>query len=138
MIAECAWTALRAEGHFKQEAVRSFLTFPFDRRVIYYVDRLKWLNEARSELADNADGNEFLITVPEPRKESESRPIYTTALPNLHVHERGSVAFPREAKEGFSPERYANINEAVWRALSSHFGLSGTRANADARAFVGR
>jgi hypothetical protein len=56
----------------------------------------KWLNEARPEFARNTANNEWLITVPEPRK--VSLPVFATEMVNLHVHELGSVVFPRETR----------------------------------------
>lgn len=136
---ERAWTNLKAEGHFKSDSVKEFLTFPFDQRWIYYVQQDKWLNEARSDLADNIANNELFLTVPEPRKVSETRPVYCTVLPNLHVHERGSVAFPRETRgDDLLSDRDANIGEPTWRILSKHFGLTGLRRDPDARTFVAR
>lgn len=83
--------------------------------------------------------NELFITVPEPRKESETRPVFATTLPNLHVHERGCVAFPRETRgDDLLSDRDANIGEKTWRILRQHFGLKGERREADAHAFVGK
>lgn len=136
---EKAWKALKAEGHFKQSAIKPFLTFPLDQRQIYYVDKYKWLNEARPEFARNLENNEWLVTVPEPRKVSETWPLFSTTLVNLHVHERGSVAFPREiVSDDLLEHRDANIAEPAWRTLRDHFGLSGTRSGDDARSFVGK
>lgn len=136
---EKAWKALKADGHFQQSAIVPFLTFPLDQRQIYYVDKYKWLNEARPEFARNLEANEWLVTVPEPRKVSESWPLFSTTLVNLHVHERGSVAFPREiVSDDLLEHRDANIAEPAWRVLRDHFGLSGTRSGDDARAFVGK
>jgi len=136
---ERAWTNLKSQGHFIRSNVMEFLTFPFDQRWIYYVDKLKWLNEARPDLADNIEANELFLTVPEPRKVSETRPVFATVLPNLHVHERGSVAFPRETRsDDLLSDRDANIAESTWRILSNHFGLTGLRRDTDARNFVGR
>lgn len=136
---EKAWEALKKEGHFKAENVKPFLTFPFDQRSIYYVDKHKWLNEARPEFSQNLIDNEWLITVPEPRKESETWPLFGTTLVNLHVHERGSVVFPRETvSDDLLAQRDANIAEPAWRVLRDHFGLAGERTDADARAFVGK
>jgi hypothetical protein len=50
---ETAWRKLKAEGHFNPASVIDFLTFPLDQRTIYYVDRYKWLNESRPDLARN-------------------------------------------------------------------------------------
>jgi hypothetical protein len=84
-------------------------------------------------------GNEFLLTVPEPRKESETRPLFATTLANLHVHERGSVVFPRETvSDDLLAHRDANIAEPAWRVLRDHFGLIGERSGDDARALVGK
>lgn len=136
---EETWAKLKAEGHYQAKAVKAFLAFPLDQRSIYYVDRYKWLNEARPELAANVDGNEFFLTVPEPRKESEARPVFSTELPNLHVHERGSVVFPRETRgDDLLADRDANIGEKTWRILRTHFSLAGERRDDDARAFVGK
>ena len=136
---EKAWNKLTAEGHFHNTSILSFLTFPFDQRSIYYVDCYKWLNEARPDLAVNLEENEFFITVPEPRKVSEARPVFSTTLPNLHVHERGSVVFPRDTRsDDLLPHRDANLGEKTWRVLRAHFSLAGERSDADARALVGK
>lgn len=136
---EKVWLKLKEAGHFRCAAIRPFLTFPFDRRYIYYVATDKWLNEARPEFARNLSDNEWLITVPEPRKASETWPVYSTELVNLHVHERGSVLFPRETRgDDLLVDRDANIPEVTWRVLGDYFELSGERRDAPARAFVGR
>ena len=133
------WEKLKAAGHFKESSITTFLAFPFDQRFIYYVDTDKWLNEARADYARNLLGNEFLLTVPEPRKESETRPVFARTLANLHVHERGSVAFPRETRgDDLLSDRDANIPEPTWRVFREHFGLSGDRRDPAAREFVGR
>jgi hypothetical protein len=136
---EKVWLKLKADGHFRKDAVIPLLTFPFDRRYIYYVATDKWLNEARLEFARNAANNEWLITVPEPRKASETWPVYATELVNLHVHERGSVVFPRETRgDGLLTDRDANLPEPTWRVLRGHFGLKGERRDEAARALVGK
>lgn len=133
------WEKLKSEGHFHIDAVVAFLAFPLDQRSIYYVDRYKWLNESRPELAANISSNELFITVPEPRKASETRPVYSNTLPNLHVHERGCVAFPRETRgDDLLSDRDANISEQTWRVLRKHFRLKGERRDDYARDFVGK
>jgi hypothetical protein len=135
---EGVWNDLRKIG-FSEEKVLSFLTFPFDQRFIYYETGTKLLNRPRPEYEANREDNEFLLTVPEPRKESETRPIFSTTLANLHVHERGSVVFPRETRgSDLLPDRDANIPEATWRFLREHFDIEGERRDDGARAFVGR
>lgn len=132
------WRQLKAAGGFSEEKIKPFLTFPFDERWIYYETEHKWLNEARPEFAANLGDNEFLITVPEPRKVSETRPVFATTLVNLHVHERGSVVIPRETRsEGLLADRDANLPEPAWRCLREHFGLAGERRDDDARRLVG-
>ena len=136
---EKTWAALKGEGHFKADSIKPFLAFPFDQRNIYYVDKHKWLNEARPEFSQNLADNEWLITVPEPRKVSETWPLYATTLVNLHVHERGSVVFPRETvSDDLLAHRDANIAEPAWRVLRGHFGLAGERDGDAARGFVGK
>jgi SAM-dependent methyltransferase len=122
--AEEIWTDLRKNYPFSDEKIVSFLTFPFDGRWVYYEPEKKVLDERSPRFWQNRSDNEFLLTVPEPRKVSETRPIYSATLANLHVHERGSVVFPREVQETFSAERYANLGEAVWRTLGVHFELT--------------
>jgi hypothetical protein len=89
--AEKAWRSLKASGHFRDEAIKSFLVFPFDRRFLYYSSDEKWLNEARSVFAENEKDNQFFACVFAPRKASEVYPVYATELLNYHVHERGST-----------------------------------------------
>ena len=135
---ERVWRNLRGSGGFSESKLLPFLTFPFDERWIYYEAGYKWLNEARSEFGANVPNNEFLIAVPEPRKASETRPLYATTLVNLHVHERGSVVVPRETGgDDLLADRDANLSEGAWRVLRGHFGLNGERRDDDARGLVG-
>jgi len=136
---ETVWQKLKASGGFDIAKVLPLLTFPLDQRWLYYETDHKWLNEARSEYGANLDANEFLITVPEPRKVSETRPVFATTLVNLHVHERGSVVIPRETRgEGLLDDRDANIPEPAWRVFRKHFGFSGERRDEEARKLAGR
>jgi hypothetical protein len=135
---EGVWTELGKLG-FDKARIKPFLAFPLDQRSIYYETRTKLLNRARPEYESNLKGNEFLLTVPEPRKETETRPLFATTLANLHVHERGSVVFPRETvSDDLLAHSDANIAEPAWRVLRDHFGLSGERRADDARALVGK
>jgi hypothetical protein len=135
---EAVWKELATIG-FDQSKVLSFLAFPFDGRFIYYETGSKLLNRFRPEYAANRENNEFLLTVPEPRKVSETRPIFATSLVNLHVHERGSVVFPRETRgEGLLSDRDANLPEPTWRILREYFGLKGERRDKPARELVGK
>jgi hypothetical protein len=66
-------------------------------------------------------------------------PMFVTTLVGLHVHERGSVVFPRETRgSDLLADRDANIAEPAWRILRAHFGLEGERRDGCARAFVGK
>ena len=135
---ERVWRNVKGAGGFSESNLLPFLTFPFDERWIYYETGYKWLNEARPEFGANLSDNEFLIAVPEPRKASETRPLFATTLVNLHVHERGSVVVPRETGgDDLLSDRDANLTEAAWRVLRGHFGLNGERRHDDARKFVG-
>ncbi len=135
---ETVWKELHQKGYSAQK-VLPFLTFPFDQRWIYYEVEGKLLNRSRPEFATNLADNEFLITVPEPRKVSETRPLYATTLVNLHVHERGSVVIPRDTRgEGLLADRDANLPEPAWRIFREHFGMKGERRDDDARRHAGR
>lgn len=134
---EDVWKDLH-KGGFSKEKIKPFLTSPFDERWIYYQVEGKLLNRSRPEFAGNLEDNEFLITVPEPRKVSEARPLYARTLVNLHVHERGSVVIPRDTRgAGLLPDRDANLPEQAWRVLRDHYNLAGHRRDADARKLAG-
>lgn len=134
---EKVWSALKPSGYDNTKISR-FLMFPFDSRWIYYETEHKLLNRPRGEFAKIRNDNEFLITVPEPRKASEARPVFSSTLTNLHVHERGSVVIPKEVEgQGLFAGRLANIAEPAWNAFRGSFGLSGRREDDDARKFVG-
>ena len=133
------WDDMRSLFKFEPERVLSYLVFPYDQRWIYYSEHPHFLDRHSPEFARNRLGNEFLITVPEPRKVSETRPLFATGLVGLHVHERGSVVIPRETRaEGLLADRDANLPEPAWRVLRDHFGLGGARRDDDARQLAGR
>jgi hypothetical protein len=66
---------LRSATAFQQERIVPYLSFPLDARWIYYEDAAPLLNRRRPELWDNLADNLFLVTVPQPRRVSESRPL---------------------------------------------------------------
>ena len=136
---EKVWEKLKAAGHSKESAFMPMLMFPFDRRYIYYVASDKWLNEARPEFARNASKNEWLIMVRN-RAKYQRRCRFTGLNWSISsVHERGSVVFPRETSgNDLIPDRDANIPEATWRVLRTHFAIDAERRDDGARAFVGR
>ena len=131
------WRGLRAGSGFDEARVVSYLLFPLDLRWLYYEPTAKFLNEALREFGDNVRGNEFLITVPQPRRVSETRPILARTLVDLHVHDRGSVCFPRESSAGaLMTAREANLSAPALRALSGAWGMT---ADAEgARRLVGQ
>lgn len=137
--AKKAWLTLKSIGHFRDDAILNFLSFPFDSRFLYYSAEEKWLNEARRDFFENLPGNEFMACVFAPRKQSEVYPCFTTTLANYHVHERGSYVFPRETRgDDLLSDRDANIGEKTWRIVRPHFKLTGERRDNDAREFVGK
>lgn len=130
---------------FEPSRLVPYVIFPLDVRWLYYETRGKLLNRPRPELYDNLADNEFLVTVPEPRKESETRPIMLTTAFDLHLHDRGSVCFPTEtivagAAEGTlftssngATERQSNLAPGVWASLKHAFHLQGDLSGEDAR-----
>ena len=84
------------------------------------------LTRPRPEFAENLTGNEFLVTVPQPRRASEARPLLSRTPVDLHGHDRGSVCRPRESRPGaLVTARQANLNPRAWQALAGAWGLSG-------------
>ena len=113
-------------------------TVPLDLRWLYYETESKLLNRPRPELAANATQNEFLLAVPQPRRVSEARPVLTGTTFDLHVHDRGSVGFPRESQPGKLVERTANLRLEAWKALRAAWSHPGeSLADAPARQLVG-
>jgi hypothetical protein len=114
---------------FCEKNVVPYVLFPMDLRWIYYETEGKLLNERRPELWENLEGNEFLISVPQPRRHSEVLPVFATCLFDLHLHDRGSVGFPAEVQppgdlfsDGGS-EKVANLAPQVAQALAKAWNL---------------
>jgi hypothetical protein len=136
---------LKAGVGFNEDKVLPYVVFPLDQRWLYYETENKFLNEARADLYANLKDNEFLVTVPEPRKESETRPILLTTAFDLHLHDRGSVSFPVEVVAGESMagtlfashastrHRQSNLAASVWKCLKQAFALKGDLSGNDAR-----
>ena len=132
------WEDMRARFKFDPDRVLPYLVFPYDQRWIYYSEHPHFLDRHSPDFALNRTNNEFLITVPEPRKVSEARPLFSTSLVGLHIHERGSVVIPRETRGGdLLADRDANLPEVAWRVLRDRFGLAGHRRDDDARKLAG-
>jgi hypothetical protein len=136
---------LKADMGFEEDKIVPYVVFPLDRRFLYYETENKFLNEARADLYNNLKENEFLVTVPEPRKVSEARPLLLTTAFDLHLHDRGSVSFPVETIAGQSMEGtlfaahdttddpQSNLSPNVWKCLKEAFGLKGDMYGKDAR-----
>lgn len=127
--------ALRNHAEFEDERVVEYALFPLDGRYLYYETREKLLNECRPELWENID-NEFLVAVPEPRRASETLPLFATTAFDLHLHDRGSVGFPAVVKEdgtvdlftkdeGESSTTKANFVGLLWRVLQKEWQVEG-------------
>lgn len=132
------WKDMNARFTFEPGRVLPYLVFPYDQRWIYYSEHPHFLDRHSPDFALNRTDNEFLVTVPEPRKVSEARPLFSTSLVGLHVHERGSVVIPRDTRgDDLLADRDANLPERAWRVLRDHFGLAGHRRDDDARQLAG-
>ncbi len=135
---------LRKTNTFDEQKVLPYVLFPLDVRWIYYERDAKLLNEARSELGNHMTENEFLVGIPQARRQSESRLLILTSLFDLHLHDWGSVGFPAEANPETSigglfkldPKdavRRANRFEPVWKKLSDAWKLKGDLRGEDAK-----
>lgn len=134
-------------GGFRSDLIVPYMVFPFDLRWLYYERDGGLLNRPRPELGQNLSANQFLVAVPQPRRVSESRPLFATCLFDLHLHDRGSVGFPAElrATTSDSPDLFeapadrppsANIEARAWQAMSQHWGIAGDLHSAAARGFA--
>lgn len=140
---------LRRLSWYRPERIVPYLLFPLDPRFVYYETEAKLLNERRPELWDNLTENVFLVTVPEPRRVSESRPLVATSLFDLHLHDRGSVGFPLHVRRTNGPRDLfsddsddtgprANLRPALWPLFKRAWKLRGDLDGPDAHQFVGQ
>jgi hypothetical protein len=139
---------VRRQSRFARDQIVPYLVFPMDLRHIYYEPTGKLLNEKRPELWANRKDNVFLLAVPQPRRVSESRPLVTSGLFDLHLHDRGSVGFPLrllERKQGpdlFSGEAprtgQSNLAPDGWASMKKAYGLKGDLTGPDAEKLVRR
>ena len=125
---------LRKRTAFDDRSIVPYLVFPLDERWIYYETEAKLLNERRPEFWENLANNEFLITVPQPRQVSESLPLISRTLVDLHVHDRGSVCFPLWTRSGAG--LYAS--EGPNLAASAQATLKATWGTQDSEHYDGR
>lgn len=131
------WEALRASSRFDVGQVVQYLLFPLDNRWLYYEPLDRLLNRRRPEYWEQLPDNTFLITVPEPRKVSEAKPLLSDNLVDLHVHDRGSVCIPRHIRGGDAAgDVVANILPSAWRALRAAWHMRGEVNGHDAQRTV--
>ena len=134
---------------FRESRVMPYVMFPLDNHLIYYETEGKLLNRRRPELWENLEGNEFYVTVPQPRQASESRPMLCTSLFDLHLHDWSSVGFPAFTTpkatatgtlfdEPAPPVPKANLAPEAWEALRAAYGLEGDLTGEAARSLVRR
>jgi hypothetical protein len=136
-VPEKVWADMKKRFSLEPARVVEYLVFPFDQRWIYYSEHEHLLDRHSPEFARNREANEFLITVPKPRKSTEAIPLFASTLVGLHVHERGSVVIPKEAAGVFG-ERTANLPPSVWRVVREQLKLKGELSGPDARRFSSR
>lgn len=128
------WKALKRAGPFRGKRIRPYLLFPMDQRWIFYESGHKLLNRARPEFWEQIEENLFLVTVPEPRKVSEAKPLVSSTLVDLHVHDRGSVCIPARIHGGrVGGKSIANLPPVAWRVLRKAWHGSGELNSAHAR-----
>ena len=128
---------------FNPQVIVPYVVSPLDSRWIYYETEAKLLNRRRPELWDNLKDNDFLISVPQPRRISESRPLMATSLFDLHLHDRGSAGFPAQClpeedlfSHGANRKPLANLAPTAWEAIKAAWGLRGGLDGVAARQLV--
>lgn len=135
----------RAESAFDLSKLVPYEIFPLDLRTLYYERDFKLLNEAREELGSILYENEFLVTVNEARRTSETRPLLTRCAFDHHLFDVGAQAFPAETRKRVESaldlgepdfRRLANLSPAVWRVLARSWHLNGTLESADAKSLI--
>lgn len=123
-------TELQARSGFREDRVQPYQLFPLDARYLYYETEGKLLIERSPKLWEHLPGNEFLICVTHPRRESERLPLFATSLFDYHLMDHGAFGFPVEAADASLEEglfaskgdahggRHANLDPAMWSALA--------------------
>jgi hypothetical protein len=100
--AEEVRTKLRLVSSFDPTKVLPYVIFPLDQRWVYYETEGKSLNEARPDLLRSLPNNEFLVSVPEPRKESAvSEADWYTAGPHT-AHSQSLLARGSRSIDAFA------------------------------------
>ena len=128
---------LKRVTSFQPSRIVPHLMFPLDQWWLYYETESKLLNRRRPEFWDNLADNEFLVTVPQPRRASESLPLLARTLVDLHVHDRGSVCFPAWTKSSAELLDHSGPNLAPGLlAVLADIGLS--RDDADGAKLVSK
>jgi len=136
---------LRQQEGFQDGKLVPYVMFPLDRWYLYYETGQKLLNESRPDLKANLrPDNCFLLAVPQPRRQSESIPLYAAGAFDLHVHDRGTVGFPAVVYHTSSSQSdmfatsaisgpHANLAPAIWEEAQQRWDLRGDLAGPAAR-----
>lgn len=141
------------QSHDPELFARPYLFRPLDPRVIWYdTTRRSFASHGRrwsGQLVQRygvefksaiSVRNEFLLAVPQPRRTSETKPLFCRTLADLHVHDRGTVGFPAIVTPAAPisgglftgsqrAEQHANVARPVWAALGSAWGLPGDESS---------
>lgn len=124
------------KGGYQDEKIEPYILFPMDQRYLYYELHHNLLNRGRPDLKANlVDTNTFLLGVPQPRRRSESIPLFASTPFDLHVHDRGTVGLPARIydepaqSEMFEEQQEdlprANLNSEFWERVRDAWGLEG-------------
>lgn len=151
------------------EKIKKYLYRPLDERAIWYETTRREFVEDKGrekkrwsgcliqrygeefEKAIEVPRNAYLCAVSEPRRRSETRPLVTRGLVDLHVSDRGITCFParRPAEpedkqtriEVAAPRRReitANLADGMWAVLKKDWNIAGDLASAGAENLVNR
>ena len=139
------------EAHSPSAHLKRYLYRPLDGRYIWYDTKRRQFQAANGESrrwsgnliqrfgeqfkADIGLENLFLCAVEDPRRVSESVPLLSTTLVDLHLHDRGTRVIPAWAvvaaeeptlhSQGGPARVIPNLSSEVWRLLSRTWSLSG-------------
>ena len=141
---------LQRRSRFHDDHVLPYLLFPLDARFIYYETEGKLLIERSPRLWEHLPGNEFLICVTHPRRESERLPLFATSLFDYHLMDHGAFGFPVEVEDTPEPAdlftsqrkkkdgRQANLDPMAWESLIRAWRLDGDLHSKAAKATARR
>lgn len=140
-------------AHRPASYVKRYMYRPLDGRVIWYDTKRRQFPAPKGQAkgwsgnliqrfgeefkADITFDNLFLCAVEEPRRVSESLPLISSGLVDLHLHDRGTRVIPARVmvsteeptlhSEGRPARPAANLSPGAWRALASAWSLVGEK-----------